>query len=49
MVRAKCSKCGGKRADVRPNWKEKPGMPDGWQGRSARRPKIVAIKIADKN
>jgi hypothetical protein len=21
--------------DVRPNWKEKPGMPDDWQGRSA--------------
>jgi hypothetical protein len=30
--RAKCSKCGGKRVDVRPNWKEKPGMPDNWQG-----------------
>src|SRR5215472_12378687 len=26
--RAKCSKCGGKRVDVRPNWKEAPGMPD---------------------
>jgi hypothetical protein len=22
--------------DVRPNWKEKPGMPDNWEGRSAR-------------
>jgi hypothetical protein len=32
---AKCSKCGGKRVDVRPNWKEAPGMPDSWQGRSA--------------
>jgi hypothetical protein len=26
--RAKCAKCGGKRVDVRPNWKEKAGMPD---------------------
>ena len=25
--RAKCSKCGGKRVDVRPNWKEQPMMP----------------------
>jgi hypothetical protein len=33
--RAKCQKCGGKRVNVRPNWKEKPGMPDNWQGRSA--------------
>jgi hypothetical protein len=33
--RVKCAKCGGKRVDVRPNWKEKAGMPDGWQGRSA--------------
>jgi hypothetical protein len=24
--RAKCSKCGGKRVDVRPNWKERPEM-----------------------
>jgi hypothetical protein len=32
--RAKCA-CGGKRVDVRPNWKEAPGMPDSWQGRSA--------------
>jgi hypothetical protein len=32
--RAKCSKCGGRRVDVRPNWKEKPGMPSDWQGRS---------------
>jgi hypothetical protein len=31
----KCGKCGGKRVDVRPNWKEKPGMPDSWEGRSA--------------
>jgi hypothetical protein len=28
-------KCGGKRVDVRPNWKEKPGMPDNWEGRPA--------------
>jgi hypothetical protein len=27
-LRMKCSKCGGKRVDVRPNWKEAPGMPD---------------------
>jgi hypothetical protein len=33
--RAKCSKCGGKRVDVRPNWKEKAGSTDSWQGRSA--------------
>jgi hypothetical protein len=25
--RAKCGKCGGKRVDVRPNWKEQPVMP----------------------
>ena len=25
--RAKCSKCGGRRVDVRPNWKEQPTMP----------------------
>jgi hypothetical protein len=31
--RAKCSKCGGRRVDVRPNWKEQPGMPTDWQGR----------------
>ena len=35
QARAKCSKCGGKRLDVRPNWKQKPGMPDSWEGRSA--------------
>jgi hypothetical protein len=28
-------KCGGKRVDVRPNWKEQPGTPDNWQGRPA--------------
>jgi hypothetical protein len=33
--RAKCQKCGGRRVDVRPNWKEKPGMPTDWQGRPA--------------
>jgi hypothetical protein len=33
--RAKCSKCGGRRVDVRPNWEEKPGMPGNWQGRPA--------------
>jgi hypothetical protein len=25
--RAKCSKCGGKRVDMRPNWKEQPVQP----------------------
>jgi len=30
--RAKCGKGGGRRVDVRPNWKEKPGTPDSWQG-----------------
>jgi len=32
-----CAKCGARnnRIDVRPNWKEAPGMPDNWQGRSA--------------
>jgi hypothetical protein len=25
--RAKCGKCGGKRVDVRPNWKEAPVRP----------------------
>jgi hypothetical protein len=33
--KVKCGKCGGKRVDVRPNWKEAPGMPDNWQGRPA--------------
>jgi hypothetical protein len=35
--RANCGMCGarGRRIDVRPNWKEKPGMPDSWEGRSA--------------
>jgi hypothetical protein len=35
--RAKCGKCGskGRLIDVRPNWKEAPGMPDSWQGRPA--------------
>jgi hypothetical protein len=26
-LRLKCSKCGGQRVDVRPNWKEKPDRP----------------------
>jgi hypothetical protein len=32
-----CAKCGarGRRIDVRPNWKEAPGMPENWQGRDA--------------
>ena len=30
-----CAKCGarGNKIDVRPNWKEAPGMPDSWEGR----------------
>jgi hypothetical protein len=31
--RVKCGKCGGRNVDARPNWKEKPGMPDRWGGR----------------
>ena len=33
--KVKCGKCGarGRRIDVRPNWKEKPRMPDNWEGR----------------
>ena len=34
-LRMKCSKCGGRRVDVRPNWKEKPGMRDYWEARPA--------------
>jgi hypothetical protein len=26
-LRMKCSKCGGKRVDVRPNWSEQPARP----------------------
>jgi hypothetical protein len=33
-LRMKCSKCGGKRVDVRPNWKEQ-DEPVDWRGRSA--------------
>jgi hypothetical protein len=29
----KCSKCGGKRVDVRPNWKERSGTSIDWRGR----------------
>jgi hypothetical protein len=32
-TKAKCAKCGA--LDVRPNWKEKPGMPQDWMGRPA--------------
>jgi hypothetical protein len=30
-----CNKCGARnnRIDVRPNWKEQPGMPTDWRGR----------------
>jgi hypothetical protein len=33
--RIKCGKCGrrGRWVDVRPNWKEAPGMPQDWTGR----------------
>jgi hypothetical protein len=34
-LRVKYGKCGGKRVDVRPNWNEKPGMPDNWEARPA--------------
>jgi hypothetical protein len=34
-LRLKCSKCGGRRIDVRPNWKEAPGSIDDWSGRPA--------------
>ena len=27
IPRMKCTECGGKRVDVRPNWKEQPPMP----------------------
>ena len=33
-LRMKCSKCGGRRVDVRPNWKERDDQVD-WRGRSA--------------
>jgi hypothetical protein len=37
-TKVKCGKCGarGRRIDVRPNWKERPGMPTDWQGRPTR-------------
>jgi hypothetical protein len=36
-TKAKCAKCGarGRRIDVRPNWKEAPGLIDDWSGRPA--------------
>ena len=34
-LRLKCSKCGGKRVDVRPNWKEASPVQD-WRGNDAR-------------
>jgi hypothetical protein len=35
--RVKCGKCGarGRDINVRPNWKERAGMPDNWEGRPA--------------
>jgi hypothetical protein len=37
QCRIKCGKCGrkGRWVDVRPHWKEKPGMPENWAARSA--------------
>jgi hypothetical protein len=29
------AKCGGKRVDLRPNWKEQLGMPNNWNARPA--------------
>jgi hypothetical protein len=34
---AVCNKCGRKRVDVRPNWKERPGMPTSCASTSALR------------
>jgi len=34
-LRMKCSKCGGQRVDVRPNWNEAPGTVEDWSGRPA--------------
>ncbi len=34
-ARAKCGKCGGRRMNVRQNWKEKPGQTDDWEARPA--------------
>jgi len=38
VQRVVCAKCGsrGNKIDVRPNWKERPGMPTDWQGRPTR-------------
>ena len=35
--KVKCANCGARnnRIDVRPNWKEQPGMPEDWRGRPA--------------
>ena len=37
-TKVKCGKCGGRgnKIDVRPNWKEQPGMPTDWRGRPTR-------------
>jgi hypothetical protein len=38
--KVKCGKCvaRGRRIDVHPNWKEKAGMPDSWEGRPVGEP-----------
>ena len=46
--RIKCGKCGGKRVDVRPNWKEKQGMPDNWQGRPVGGEVMARWRVAKK-
>jgi hypothetical protein len=35
IPRMKCTQCGGKRVDVRPNWKEQPASPNGWRSQPA--------------
>ena len=30
-----CARCGGRRIDVSPNWKQLPAMPDNWRARAA--------------
>jgi hypothetical protein len=35
IPRMKCTQCGGKRVDVRPNWKEQPASPNDWHSNPA--------------
>jgi hypothetical protein len=46
-----CAKCGarGRRIDVRPNWKEKLTMPNGWQGRDALESLMLFIEPSAKH